>query len=50
MFIAMTANGPGRDRERCIASGMDDYLVKPLPIAELDRTLERWTSARQAVP
>ena len=41
-IIAMTANGPGADREHCLASGMDDYLTKPFRIASLERTLEQW--------
>jgi signal transduction histidine kinase/CheY-like chemotaxis protein len=49
-IIAMTANGPGSDRERCLASGMDDYLPKPFRIAELGRTLRCWTEAREPVP
>jgi len=49
-IIAMTANGPGADREHCLASGMDDYLTKPFRIANLDRTLERWIIARAEVP
>ena len=48
-IIAMTANGPGSDRDRCLASGMDDYLAKPFRIAELGCTLKRWTSDREAV-
>lgn len=49
-IIAMTANGPGADREQCLASGMDDYLAKPFRIAELGRTLKHWIAEREAVP
>jgi signal transduction histidine kinase/CheY-like chemotaxis protein len=41
-IIAMTANGPGSDREQCLTAGMDDYLAKPFRIADLDRALEHW--------
>jgi CheY-like chemotaxis protein/nitrogen-specific signal transduction histidine kinase len=41
-IIALTANNSEEDRQRCIASGMDDYLGKPLQIAALAGALERW--------
>ena len=30
------------EEERCLASGMDAYLVKPVSIERLRATLERW--------
>ena len=41
-IVAMTANTIAGDEEKCRASGMDDYLPKPVRLAELARTLERW--------
>jgi PAS domain S-box-containing protein len=40
--VAITANAMKGDRERCLASGMDDYVAKPLKAAQLDRVLETW--------
>ncbi|KAA0012769.1 response regulator [Billgrantia pellis] len=39
--VAMTAGGPGAERERCLAAGMTDYLTKPLSRLELAAALRR---------
>ncbi|MBA2513499.1 MAG: response regulator [Solirubrobacterales bacterium] len=49
-IIAMTANALKGDRERCLESGMDDYLAKPLRPEQLDAVLERWLGARKEEP
>jgi len=40
--IAMTAGVFAEERERCLESGMDDFVSKPIDSAQLQRTLVRW--------
>ncbi|MGC1308211.1 MAG: CHASE2 domain-containing protein [Phormidesmis sp.] len=40
-IIAMTANAMTKDRQRCFAAGMDDYLSKPINRAALAQALQR---------
>jgi CheY-like chemotaxis protein len=42
-IIALTANALTQDVEHCFASGMDDYLSKPLRIEDLSALLNKWT-------
>ncbi|MBM3301486.1 MAG: response regulator, partial [Deltaproteobacteria bacterium] len=46
--VAMTACAMESDRERCLESGMDDYLSKPVKSEELFRTIERLSSGLKA--
>jgi HPt (histidine-containing phosphotransfer) domain-containing protein len=42
----MTAHALKGDRERCLASGMDAYVAKPLQPAALNRVIEELMAAR----
>jgi len=44
-IVALTANVQLADRERCLAVGMDDYMMKPVPLETLSAVLKRWLPA-----
>ncbi|MBF0119245.1 MAG: response regulator [Desulfobacterales bacterium] len=44
IIIAMTAHAMKGDREKCIESGMDDYVSKPIQPEKLSQTLEKQLS------
>lgn len=48
--VAVTAHAMKGDRDRCIASGMNDYISKPLQRSELAQVLDRWLSKKTAPP
>ena len=43
-IVALTADAMQDNRESCIASGMDDYLAKPMRIKDLNEVLLRYLS------
>jgi CheY-like chemotaxis protein len=40
-IVALTANAFPEDRQAALAAGMDEFLVKPLDRAALERILQR---------
>ncbi|CCQ11005.1 hypothetical protein PALB_18790 [Pseudoalteromonas luteoviolacea B = ATCC 29581] len=41
-LIAVTGAAMAGDKERCIASGMDDFVSKPIELNKLQSILEKW--------
>ena len=41
-IIALTANAMPGDKEKCIESGMNDYLPKPLHVNEIEAMLKKY--------
>jgi two-component system sensor histidine kinase/response regulator len=44
--VAMTANAMQADRERCLASGMNDHIAKPIEPEDLWKMLLKWVRPR----
>jgi len=50
-IIAMTANAMMEDRERCLASGMNDHIAKPINPKDMFATLAKWiTPGKRPMP
>jgi PAS domain S-box-containing protein len=49
-IVAMTANAMVGEKEKCLRSGMDDYLSKPVDSDELKDVLGRWLDFSETAP
>ena len=50
VIVAMTANAMQSDRQRCLDSGMDDYISKPINKSEVVAVLKRYLPAALPEP
>jgi PAS domain S-box-containing protein len=46
-IIAVTANAMDGDREKCLTSGMDDYIAKPVEPKTLEKIINHWLNSSQ---
>ncbi|MCC7366804.1 MAG: response regulator [Chloroflexi bacterium] len=49
-IVALTASARQEDRDQCLASGMDDFVSKPIRGAGLETILRRWLPAAGKTP
>ena len=49
-IIALTAAAFDGERDRCLRSGMDDYLAKPVRKDHLASMLQRWLNQNTSAP
>ncbi len=45
-IVALTADTLASDRTRCLESGMDDFMTKPVSSSQLSSAILRWTGRR----
>ena len=49
-IIAITASDFPEERENCLNAGIDDIMVKPCKMAEIEKTLLKWLDTENSVP
>lgn len=49
-IVAVTAHTSSEDRERCLAGGMDDYIIKPLRNCDFVAIVEKLCAAPASLP
>lgn len=47
-IVALTAGYEDKTREKCLASGMDDCLIKPVASSALKTIIERWFTLKDS--
>ena len=45
-IVALTANALKSDEENCLASGMNDFLTKPIRAEKLEAAVAKWLPSR----
>lgn len=45
--IAVTAHSSMKDREKCLAAGLNDYIAKPISINFLKMTIDQWINQKR---
>jgi PAS domain S-box-containing protein len=45
-IVAMTADAFEGARQTCLTAGMDDYIAKPVRLADLNQAVQRWTAGQ----
>jgi len=47
-ILAMTANAMAGDKEKCVESGMNDHIAKPIDVTQLFLTMAKWLKPKRS--